>query len=385
MPDLAQPLPVTALPTPCLLLDEAKFTRNVERMRDHLAALGARLRPHLKTAKCLEVARRVMTAPSGPGTVSTLREAEFFAAGGVRDLVYAVGIAPDKLDVVGAIRRRHQADLAVILDSVEQAQAVAAWSAERADVVPALIEIDADNHRGGVAPDEAERLIAIGRILDQGKCELRGVLTHAGASYALHRPADLQAAAAAERDAVVGSARLLREAGLPCPVVSLGSTPTATFARDLSGVTEVRAGVYMFGDLVQAGVGSCTADDIAISVLATVIGHQRAKGWLIVDAGWMAMSRDRGTAKQAVDQGYGLVCDAAGRIHPNLVMIDANQEHGIIAARPGSQAIVPDLPLGARLRILPNHACATAAPYEAYQVIGRDGMVAAQWPRINGW
>ncbi len=373
------------LPTPCLILDQARFERNAGRMRDRIAALGVRFRPHLKTAKSIEVARRVMASPEGPAMVSTLREADYFAARGVKDLIYGVGIAPGKLDALGAIRRRHGVDLALILDSAEQARAVAAWSEEHRDPLPALIEIDADGHRSGVAPDETGRLVAIGRILGAGQAELRGVLTHAGASYALHGPAALQAAAQAERDAVVGCAGILRAAGLPCPVVSCGSTPTATFARDLSGVTEVRAGVYMFGDLVQAGIGSCAVDDIALSVLTTVIGHQRAKGWLIVDAGWMALSRDRGTAGQAIDQGYGLVCTEAGQICPGLVVLDVNQEHGIIGARTASGGAVPDLPIGSRLRILPNHACATAAQYDRYLVLAEGSHLVSAWPRINGW
>lgn len=99
----------------------------------------------------------------------------------------------------------------------------------------------------------------------------------------------------------------------------------------------------------------------------------------------MALSRDRGTARQAVDQGYGLVCDAAGRRYPDLMVIDANQEHGIVAVRPGSGARLPDLPLGTRLRILPNHACATGAQHDAYEVLDTDNAVVASWPRIRGW
>src|SRR3546814_5431242 len=123
---------------------------------------------------------------------------------------------------------------------------------------------------------------------------------------------------------------MLRDAGLPCPVVSVGSSPTAHFARNLDGVTEVRAGVYVFFDLVMAGIGVCTLDDIALSVLTTVIGHQHDKGWIIVDAGWMALSRDRGTQSQRVDQGYGVVCDEAGSPLPGLLVTGANQEHGIV-------------------------------------------------------
>lgn len=373
------------LQTPSLLFDHDRFARNVGRMRAHLGELGVRFRPHLKSAKSIEVARRVMETPGGPAMVSTLKEAEYFAGEGVGDLIYGVGIAPGKLDLVGAIRDRHGADLALILDSVEQAEAVARWSWHHAHRLPAFIEIDADGHRSGVVPADGDRLLAIGKALHQGGAELRGVLAHAGGSYALHRPQDLEEAAAAERDAVVGCAARLRAADLPCPVVSLGSTPTATFARDLSGVTEVRAGVFMFGDLVQAGIGACDTGDIALSVLATVIGHQRAKGWTIVDAGWMALSRDRGTSRQTVDQGYGLVCDAAGRPYPDLLLLDANQEHGIIGLRPGATGAMPDLPLGSLVRILPNHACATAAQYDRYHVLAADGAVAAVWPRINGW
>ena len=380
----AQWTEVEALDTPCLLLDEARVRANVARMRARLAGLGVAFRPHLKTAKSREVARLAMGAPAGPAIVSTLREAEYFCEAGLRDVIYGVGIAPDKLARVARIRASG-ADLAVILDSSEQAEAVAAHAARSGDRLPVLIEVDADGHRSGVAPEDADALVAIGRRLVAGGADLRGVLLHAGDSYALSDPEALAAAAEAERVAAVTAAGILRADGLPCPVVSVGSTPTARFARNLTGVTEVRAGVFMFGDLFQAGVGAVEPEDIALSVLATVIGHQRAKGWIIVDAGWMALSRDRGTARQALDQGYGVVCDRDGTPYPDLIVADANQEHGIVALRRGSTAALPDLPIGTRLRILPNHACATGAQHGSYHVLDGAGRVAAVWPRINGW
>jgi D-serine deaminase-like pyridoxal phosphate-dependent protein len=376
---------LAGLPTPCLLLDEGRVRRNVTRMQDRLAALGVSFRPHLKTAKCLEVARIAMTGPGGPAIVSTLREAAFFAEGGVKDMIYGVGIAPGKLDQVGDIRRRWDADLAIILDSVEQADAVAAWVEASGDALPVLIEIDADGHRSGVDPADVELLVAIGRRLVASGAGLRGVLLHAGDSYRLNQEGAIADAAEVERAAGVAAADALRRAGLPCPVVSVGSTPTARFARDLAGVTEVRAGVFMFGDLFQMGVGTCAVDEIALSVLATVIGHQRQKGWIIVDAGWMALSRDRGTAQQAVDQGYGIVCGEDGQPYDDLIVVDANQEHGIVAVRPGASASLPALSVGARVRILPNHACATGAQHDRYHVIDAAGRVGAAWPRINGW
>ena len=372
------------LQTPCLLLDEARLRANVARMRKHLAGLGVTFRPHLKTAKSLDVARIAMTSPDGPAMVSTLREAEYFAEGGVRDIVYGVGIAPGKLTRVTAIRAR-SIDIAIILDSMEQAEAVTAHVRATGDRIPVLIEVDADGHRSGIAPSDAATLIGVGRHLAEGGAVLRGVLLHAGDSYSLNDPAALAAAAENERAAAVRAADALRSAGLPCPVVSIGSTPTARFARDLTGVTEVRAGVFMIGDLFQTGVGSVAIEDIALTVLATVIGHQRAKGWIITDAGWMALSRDRGTAKQVIDHGYGAVCDLSGRPYPDLILVDANQEHGIVAVRGGSRAALPDLPVGSRVRILPNHACATGAQHDHYHVLNAVGAVGAVWPRINGW
>lgn len=376
--------PLAALPTPSLLLDERRMTRNIERLRAHLDGLGVAARPHLKTAKSVDVARRVLTGGAGPATVSTLREAEVFAAAGVRDILYAVGIAPQKLPRVLAIRAAG-CDLSIMVDSPEQAEAVAAASREAGDAIPTLIEIDSDGHRSGVLPDDP-LVVRLGRILADGGAELRGVVTHAGASYGAVGSEALADFAEQERRAVVTAAEALRGAGLPAPVVSVGSTPTAHFARDLSGVTEVRAGNYVFFDLVMTGIGVCTTDDIAISVLTTVIGHQRQRGLVIVDAGWMALSRDRGTAAQAVDQGYGIVCDVEGRVLDDLVVTGANQEHGIVAVRPGSGAALPDLPVGTRLRILPNHACATASQFDAYDVLpAQPGAPLGRWERIRGW
>ncbi len=146
----------------------------------------------------------------------------------------------------------------------------------------------------------------------------------------------------------------------------------------------------MFFDLVMAGLGVCGLADLALSVVVTVIGHRPEYGWIVTDGGWMAMSRDRGTAVQPQDQGYGLVTDLSGTLIPDLVMTAASQEHGTLTARDG--AALPDLPIGTRLRVLPNHACATAAQHQGYHVV--DGSrateaptpgIEAYWPRVTGW
>jgi D-serine deaminase-like pyridoxal phosphate-dependent protein len=376
------PPTISDLPTPCLLLDRPRMERNCRRLRQRIAGLGAALRPHLKTCKSLPAAEIMMAGGDGSATASTLREAEEFAAAGVRDLIYAVGISPQKLDRVARLRAAG-VDLAVILDSTEQAEALAARARGGEAPIPALIEIDADGHRAGIRAERREFLLAVARALPPGG--LRGVLTHAGDSYHAHGTAALEQAAEQERAAAVTAAGILRSAGFACPVVSVGSTPTAHFARDLTGVTEVRAGVYCFFDLVMAGLGVCTLDDIACTVLATVIGHQPEKGplggWTLTDAGWMALSRDRGDGAQ----GYGLVCDAAGRPYENWLVVETSQEHGVLALRPGTKQPPPRLAVGERVRILPNHICATAAQFDSYYVLDGGTEVIAEWPRFRGW
>lgn len=371
------------LETPALLLDEALMDRNIERMRSQARRLGVSFRPHVKTNKSMDVTRRLMETPQGPITVSTLREADYFAAHGVADILYAVCIAPNKLDHVMALQDKG-VRLTLILDSIEAARMLAERAKAAGRRFDVLIEIDSDGHRSGVKPDGGD-LLEIAQFLDAAGNPVQGILTHAGSSYDCASTEAIRAMAEQERAAAVHAAERLRAAGLACPVVSVGSTPTALFAEQLEGVTELRAGVFVFFDLVMAGLAVCRVEDIALSVLATVIGHQREKGWTILDAGWMAMSRDRGTARQPVDQGYGLVCDLDGRPLDDLILVGANQEHGIMAHRSGKIEGVLQLPVGTQVRIVPNHACPTAAQYEHYKVLGAGREITATWQRFSGW
>lgn len=372
-----------SLDTPAAIIDLARMQRNIDRMQQRMNALGVRFRPHVKTSKCTPVVRAQLAAGAQGITVSTLKEAEYFFAEGITDIVYAVGMAAHRLPQALALRRRG-CDLKVLTDSVASAKAIAAFGRANGEVFDVLIEVDTDGHRSGIQPGDPA-LLDVGRALHEGGMRLAGVLTHAGSSYELDTPEALAALAEQERAGCVGAAEHLRAAGLPCPVVSVGSTPTALAAVHLEGVTEVRAGVYVLFDLVMHNVGVCTTDDIALSVLTTVIGHQVDKGWAIVDAGWMAMSRDRGTQKQHRDYGYGQVCTLDGTVLPGYVLSQANQEHGIVSCQSAPDPdIVARFPLGTRLRVLPNHACATGAQFPEYRALSGDNQLAT-WERFHGW
>jgi D-serine deaminase-like pyridoxal phosphate-dependent protein len=355
------------LPTPALVLDLAVLRRNIARMAAAVARHpGVALRPHLKTAKCAEVA--ALAAPNGgPITVSTLAEARHFAARGWRDQIYAVGVTPQKLDAVAQLGP----GVKVITDDPDTASAIAAHPAG----VRALIEVDVGEHRGGVAPDD-EVLPELARRL--GPASLAGVLTHAGHSYAGRSEEDMRRVAEAERAGIVRAAERLRVLGHAVGIVSLGSSPTAMHAERLDGVTEVRAGVYMFGDLFQAQIGTHALEDIAVTVVTSVVGRRR--GAVLVDAGALALSKDRSTESAPRDYGFGLALDLDGAPLPGEPVVKrAYQEHGVV------EGGYLSLPVGARLRVAPNHSCLTAAAHERYAVVEGGRVVVAFWERANFW
>lgn len=380
------------LATPALILDRLILANNLAKMRARVASANIALRPHLKTAKSARVAELATTADQRMVTVSTLAEAEYFLKSGFTDITYAVCMAPSKLARAMSLVRAG-ARLSLLVDSLAAADAIARAAGEHLGAdnrpghdasVAVLIEIDSGEHRTGVAPD-APALLDIGARIHQAPgLDLAGVLTHGGHSYSCQSVAEIAAVAEEERQAVVTAAQRLRSAGLPCPTISAGSTPTATHSSSFAGLTEIRPGVYMFMDLAQHGLGVCDWRDIAISVLATVISQQPEHGRLIIDAGGLALSKDTSANRRLSDAGYGWVLDASGqRRIGDLRVASVDQEHGFVE---GSEIPYDTLPVGARVRILPNHACMTAAAYQHYTVVEGESLAALDtWPRMNGW
>jgi len=372
------------LETPCLVLDKRKTQKNISFLQGRVKTLGVNLRPHGKTAKNIDVLKMALVGQSGGITVSTLKEAEYYFSHGIKDMVYAVGIAPVKLDRIVRLIR-NGANMSVILDSVEQVKFVAVKGMEYGLNIPIFIELDCDGRRAGVMPGDS-LLVDIGNLAcAEDGVELIGVLTHAGGSYQCRSVQEIKEIAETERSVAVESADILRQNGLPCPIVSVGSTPTANFATDFTGVTEVRAGVFVFHDLMMVGLGVCGLDDISMSVLVSVVGHQKKRGWVITDGGFLALSSDRGTAKQDVDQGYGLVCDIGGKPLRDMIVLSTNQEHGIIADRNGKEVDWKAFEIGSMVRILPNHACNTAAMFDQYNIVDTSTEIVDVWHRVNGW
>ena len=363
------------LQTPCLVLDRVILERNLEMMRSIAQRHRVSLRPHLKTAKSADIARMAIGGTAGGVTVSTLAEAEYFASHGFSDITLAAGITPQKLGRVAALLSRG-ATIQVITDDLATATAIASHPSP----IRALVEIDCGDGRGGVDP-AGDLFIQIGTALGD---RLEGVLTHAGHSYACRDLECVRAVAEQERATAVSAAERLRLAGLTCETVSVGSTPTMRHAESLVGVTEMRPGVYMFGDLFQAEIQSCTREDIAVTVLASVIGRRVEENRILLDSGALALSKDRSTGVTSRDAGYGLVLDIDGRPSFGECVIDrVSQEHGIAV----SDVSLPfdELGVGVKVRVAPNHSCLTAAAYDRYYVVDGGREVVDTFDRVNGW
>ncbi len=370
------------LKTPALILDRAILERNCKAMAARMKKHGVALRPHMKTAKSARVAALATEGQAGGLCVSTVAEAAYFARHGFRDITYAFGIVPAKLDDLARLAGEG-VRIVLLVDDGPNAQAVAARAEALGVTFDVQIEIDSGQHRAGLPPDSPD-VVALGRVIRSTRAlRLAGVLTHGGHSYDCRSADECRIAAEEERVAVTTAAALLREAGLPCPHVSPGATPTAVHAATLEGATEMRPGNYMFFDLHQAGTGACTPAEIAVSVLASVVGHNRAYNRILLDSGALALSKDIGANAALPNTGYGWVYDMEGRHRlGDLRVARVSQEHGTIE----SDAPLPfdRLSIASKVRVFPNHSCLMAAAYGHYDVVEGTKII-DRWDRMNGW
>lgn len=345
---------------------------------------GVALRPHVKTTKCAEIARIAHGGAAGPITVSTLREAEYFALHGFTDITYAVGITPNKF--ARAVELIESGvELKVLVSTPAAADDLARFAAGRRNPLPVMLEIDCGEHRTGFLPSDDMLRSAAAVVGSCAGLQLAGLLTHGGHSYQGRSRAEFARVAEEERQALLAAETVVMAEQGGELTLSSGSTPTATFGEDFSGVDEIRPGVYLAGDLFQAQLGTNDMNDIAISVLASVIAHDPQRNTLMIDAGGLALSKDRSTASAPIDQGYGVVVRADGsRFAKDPIVSAVHQEHGQVT----SAAALPydELAIGTAVRVLPNHVCMTAAPYDRYFVVeGDDSIVIDEWEKVAGW
>jgi D-serine deaminase-like pyridoxal phosphate-dependent protein len=349
-------------------------------MRDRARFLGVRLRPHIKTHKCPEVAAIQLEGLPKAVTVSTLAEARAFIAHGYVDVTYAVPIDPGKFEQMVSIARDSER-FAVITDDPSVSGGLNAAAARAGVTIDVLLDVDCGYHRTGVDPRAPEAVGIPRQIVDSSHLRFAGILTHAGHAYHCGSFDERLAVAQEERDVMVELAERLRAHEVPTPVVSIGSTPTMTAVDHLRGVDEIRPGNYIFFDAMQARIGSCGVDDCALTVLAAVVHRDATRRSVVVDAGGIALSKDLGAVELDRAAGYGRVLDLAGNDLGTTVS-SVSQEHGAFTAP--DDRVFERLGIGARVRVLANHSCLTAAQHAHYHVVAGDQII-DRWPTYRGW
>ena len=349
------------LQTPAFLVDRNIVRQNCDRMREKARASRVAFRPHAKTHKTIEIARMQHGGAIGPITVSTLAEAEFYADAGFRDITYAVPIAPDKLERAAALAKRIDR-LNVLIDSAEALSGI-----ERVGgTFDVFLKVDCGYHRAGVDPDDPDSVklaIAIGK---SRATRFHGLLTHAGHSYDARSIGEARRVAREETAALTRFRALLPE-DLQNLVRSVGSTPTAAAVDSFDDCDEVRPGNFVFFDATQIAIGSCRAEDVAVTVLATVVGSYPHRNEAILDAGALALSKDVGASRGT----YGTVLDYDAKL------VSVSQEHGKLS-------MTNPPPVGTKIRIVPNHSCLTAAMFDRYIVV-ENGAAVDEWRPVRGW
>jgi D-serine deaminase-like pyridoxal phosphate-dependent protein len=347
------------------MIDLERLNENIRKMQQVADSAGIRLRPHAKTHKMPEVARLQVEAGAVGVTVAKLGEAEVMADGGVRDILIAYPIVGRrKIERLAALLPR--ASITVAVESEEGIEAAAEAGRLAGRKVAVWIEVDCGFGRVGVAPDPIVVRAMAARISREPTLELKGLLTFAGQSYEAGSDDDRRRVAKLEAETVERLAEMLRAEGCRIESVSAGSTPSSRFVAGLSGVTEIRPGTYVFGDLMQVKLGAHELDQCALTVYATVVSRP-APDRAVIDAGTKLFSSDGEDSPIGTGRGYAIG-------YPDITLEWMTEEHGMLRLGEASRR----LRIGDRLAFVPVHCCGVINMTDRVAVV-RDGEVEAFW------
>jgi D-serine deaminase-like pyridoxal phosphate-dependent protein len=362
---------ITQLRTPCVLIDRTRAERNLDRMQSAAASHSLRLRPHAKTHKSVEFARRQVAGGAAGICCAKLAEAKVFAEAGIEDIRLPYPLHPANAERVLDLLDRTTLSFIVDHETVARGWSDALTTAGRE--VDVLVKVDVGFHRCGIDPARPDAAEFVARIAALPGLRFRGLLSHAGHGYGADSEDALRAVADAEACILLDLAGRIRALGVDVAEISVGATPTARFSLGQQGVTEMRPGNFIYFDRTQVGLGAAAWDDCALTVLARVVTKPAADR-LILDSGSKTLTNDLARGFSPAP-GYGAVLqtiDGEQRPDPSLVMERLSEEHANVRVTNGSHALEP----GDLVRIVPNHSCVVSNLVDAAWLV--EGSVVAE-------
>lgn len=333
--------------TPSVIIDSHRVARNIADMAETAKTYNVKLRPHIKTHKIPKFAKQQLEAGAAGITVAKVGEAEVMAENGIDDIFIAYPlVVPSKIE--RAIELSRQIRLSLAADSLAGAELMSDLALEHGVKLRVLLEIDTGLNRTGSSPQAAVELAS--QIDAMPGLDLVGIFTFKGAVYEGKSTLDRKAAGLEEGRLMADLATQMREQGLAIEHVSVGSTPTAEYAAQVEGVTEIRPGTYIFYDRMQVQLGVCRPDQCAAAVLTTVVSVAPEKNLIVIDGGSKTFATDVQPNQAPLNlKGFGAVIG-----HPEAVFERMNEEHGMIRLESPHSIKVGDT-----LSIVPNHICST--------------------------
>ena len=342
------------LPTPAVLVDRPRALANIDRMQEAADKRGIRMRPHAKTHKSPTVARWQIDRGAIGICCAKLGEAEVFAAAGFTDIRVPYPINPVNAPRVLTLLER--TDFSFIVDHLEVARGWSAAMAAAGRTVDVLVKVDVGFHRCGIDPDPRKAVNFITAVAGLPGLRLRGLLAHAGHAYHATSPDHLLSIAEDEARTLRALADAARGQKVHIDELSAGATPTARFSLGQDGLTEYRAGNYVYYDRTQVGLGAAALDDCALSVLATVVSKPTADR-IVLDCGSKTLAADLARGFSPLP-GHGVIfrdlaTRSGQRPDDDLIVERLSEEHATVRAASGHTPLEP----GERVRVVPNHAC----------------------------
>ncbi len=340
---------------------------NLQRMITAATKNNVQLRPHFKTHKSLWIADEQLKAGACGITVAKPSEAETLFHYGVTDILLAFPVV-DEQKVFHLMSLSKNKRLVLTVDSFEQAEIISKQASKQNKNQEVWIKVNSGLNRCGV--EQGEPVLKLAQIVKQlPQLELTGLYTHAGHAYAAKNEKERQSISLHEAKSIVDSATLCERFGITLKHRSIGSTPTFEIGATIKGITEIRPGNAIFFDGVQASLGVATKDEVALTVLATVVSIKEDR--IILDTGSKALTTEKGAHGNESIKGYGQVV-GKGR---DIEITRLSEEHGIIDLKNDHDPVANELKIGEKVEIIPNHACTAVNLFDRYYVVNESGDV----------